>query len=179
MLKYSILLILSFFSYFSYAKQIVSVRDAEGNNCWVKSGVKYQIDPWLLMAIAYTESRFNPNAISPANRNGSRDYYFMQINNRVWFPTLKKYGISTEHLKNACVSVDVGAWILSHSFKMYGYKWSAVGAYNTGPGGYKGKVPQKTARNYINKVYNNYYMLKKRYAVPEKPATISTISYNE
>lgn len=34
--------------------------------------------------VAWCESRINPKAISPTNRNGTRDYGLMQINNGAW-----------------------------------------------------------------------------------------------
>ena len=34
--------------------------------------------------VAWCESRMNPQAISPTNRNGSQDFGLMQINNRAW-----------------------------------------------------------------------------------------------
>ena len=57
--------------------------------CWDKAAGTYKLDPWLLMAIAKTESSFNPNAVNAANKNKSVDYGMMQINS-FWLPTLKK-----------------------------------------------------------------------------------------
>jgi len=34
--------------------------------------------------VAWCESRMNPKAVSPTNRNGTRDYGLMQINNGAW-----------------------------------------------------------------------------------------------
>ena len=37
-----------------------------------------------VLYVAWCESRMNPQAISPTNRNGTRDYGLMQINNGAW-----------------------------------------------------------------------------------------------
>ena len=121
--------------------------------CWDDAARTYKVDPWLLMAIAKTESSFNPNAINKANRNGSTDYGLMQINS-FWPKTLKKKKKKKEHLLDPCVSIFVGAWILSENIKQFGYNIDGIGAYNS---------PRnvKIRRNYANKVYNNYKILVK------------------
>jgi len=117
--------------------------------CWEEAAAFHNVDPWLLMSIAYVESRFNTNAVN-RNKNGSYDTGMMQINN-IWFPTLRKNGIDPSVLKDACASTYVGAWILSKNIKQYGYTWRAIGAYNSGKPslGYK----------YAQKVYKAHAML--------------------
>lgn len=97
--------------------------------CWEEAGRKYGINPYLLYAIAKTESGLNPKAINRANKNGTYDIGLMQINS-TWLPTLRKYGISEEQLYQPCVSIEVGAWILAHNIRRLGHSWNAVGAYN-------------------------------------------------
>lgn len=97
--------------------------------CWEEAAAFHNVDPWLLMSIAYVESRFNPNAVN-RNKNGSYDTGMMQINS-IWFPTLRKNGIDPSLLKDACASTYIGAWILSKNIKQYGYTWRAIGAYNS------------------------------------------------
>jgi soluble lytic murein transglycosylase-like protein len=41
---------------------------------------KFGFEPNLIGAMAKVESNFNPNAISPPNTNGTRDYGLLQIN---------------------------------------------------------------------------------------------------
>jgi soluble lytic murein transglycosylase-like protein len=101
--------------------------------CWEEAGLRYGVNPTLLYAIARTESGMNPNAIN-RNRNGSYDLGLMQINSR-WFPTLRRYGIDEQQLRQPCVSIHVGAWILAQNMRRLGNSWEAVGAYNaTQPG---------------------------------------------
>lgn len=97
--------------------------------CWEEAAAFHNVDPWLLMSIAYVESRFNPHAVN-RNKNGSYDTGMMQINS-IWFPTLRKNGIDPSLLKDACASTYIGAWILSKNIKQYGYTWRAIGAYNS------------------------------------------------
>lgn len=98
--------------------------------CFEEAASFHKVDPWLLVAIASVESGFNPNAIN-RNKNGSYDVGMMQINS-IWLPTLRKKGIDSSLLKNACASTYIGAWILSDNIRRYGYTWRAIGAYNSG-----------------------------------------------
>ena len=97
--------------------------------CWEEVGAKYGIHPYLLFAIAKTESGLNPRAVNRANTNGSYDVGLMQINS-AWFPRLRELGISEAQLYDACVNLDVGAWILAQNMRRLGNSWEAVGAYN-------------------------------------------------
>lgn len=128
-----------------YKHLIASSSQISG--CWDKAATIYGVDPWLLMAIAKTESSFNSNAIG-INKNKSTDIGMMQINT-IWLPTLKKFGIQKEHLFNPCTSVFVGAWILAQNIKNFGYNQDGIGAYNS-PGNIK------IRRNYAKKVYSSY-----------------------
>lgn len=108
------------------------------------AAARYKVHVALLRAIAKVESDFNPYAIN-RNADGSDDIGVMQINSR-WLPTLARYGIERRHLFNACVSVNIGAWVLAHNIRRHGYNWKAIGAYNA-------KSPDKQAR-YARKVLN-------------------------
>ncbi|NEX63359.1 lytic transglycosylase domain-containing protein [Noviherbaspirillum galbum] len=101
---------------------------ANAQDCWTQAGTRYGINPYLLAAIAKTESGLNPRAIN-RNKNGSYDVGLMQINS-AHFPKLAKYGITEQQLYDPCVSIHVGAWILASNFRDLGYNWRAIGAYN-------------------------------------------------
>jgi soluble lytic murein transglycosylase-like protein len=113
--------------------------------CWEEAAAKYGLNPYLLYAIAKTESGLNPAAIN-RNKNGSYDVGLMQINS-LWFPTLKKIGIEEKQLYDACTSIQVGAWILAQNIRRMGYSWDAVGSYNS-------SKPELRQR-YALKVYKN------------------------
>lgn len=97
--------------------------------CWEEAGRKYGINPWLLVAIARTESGLNPRAVNRGNGNGSYDVGLMQINS-AWLPMLRSYGIDEERLFEPCTNITVGAWILAQNMRRLGATWEAVGAYN-------------------------------------------------
>jgi len=108
---------------------IVSAASSkEIQQCMEVSAKKYSIHPYLIWAIAKTESDFNVRAVGK-NTNGTTDIGLMQIND-TWLKKLSRYGITRGSLFDPCVSVEVGAWILAHNFKTYGENWRAVGAYN-------------------------------------------------
>ena len=117
--------------------------------CWEEAGLRYGVNPSLLVAIARTESSMNPNAINH-NRNGSYDLGLMQINS-IWFPILRKYGITEQKLRQPCFSIHVGAWIMAQNMKRFGNSWDAVGAYNTSNP--VGRIA------YAQKVYRNLPLL--------------------
>ena len=120
--------------------------------CWDKAAEVYKVDPWLLMAIAKTESSFNNVAIN-VNKNQSTDIGMMQINT-IWLPTLRKFGIERENLFDPCTSIFVGAWILAQNIKQFGYNQDGIGAYNS---------PRNVVirRNYAQKVYASYRQIVK------------------
>lgn len=124
--------------------------------CYEEAGSKYGISPVLLRAIAITESNENPFAVSPVNRNGTRDYGKMQISSW-WFDKIKQYGIEKKDLFNACQNVHVGAWVLAQSIQLMGNNWDAVGAYNAGPGRTREKA--RLRKIYADKVWANYVKL--------------------
>jgi soluble lytic murein transglycosylase-like protein len=113
--------------------------------CWQEVGQKYGIHPYLLYAIAKTESGLNPRALNH-NANGTRDVGLMQINSS-WLPALAKHGITEQQLYEPCVNLDVGAWILADNMRRLGATWTAVGAYNA-------STPHKQLE-YALRVYRN------------------------
>lgn len=101
-------------------------------SCWEDAAYKYSVDPLLLKAIAWTESRGFTGALGPVAANGHRAYGLMQIYS-VHLPFLRLHGIEKEDLFDPCVSIHVGAYILSDCIQKFGNTWKAVGCYNTGP----------------------------------------------
>lgn len=120
--------------------------------CWMEAGQRYNVDPYLLYAIAKQESGLNPKALNK-NRNGTIDIGLMQINS-THLPTLAKFNISREALNEPCTNIMVGAWVLASSFSKKGVSWYNVGDYNVG-----GKVSperDKIRVRYANSVYRHY-----------------------
>lgn len=133
-------------------------HSAELSGCWDKAGEIYQLDPWLLVAIAKVESSFNNKALNDKNNNKTTDYGMMQINS-IWLPTLSKMGISKEDLFRPCVSVFVGAWIAKQGILKLGYNAQGIGAYNAGMGASANRDRLRQA--YADKVFAAYKQLVK------------------
>jgi soluble lytic murein transglycosylase-like protein len=104
---------------------------ASFSGCFEASAQKYHIAPRLLIALAYVESSFNPNAVGARNSNGTTDLGLMQINS-AWLPALHSRGLTQDDLMKPCVSLDVAGWILANNIRAYGNTWEAVGYYNSG-----------------------------------------------
>ena len=115
--------------YWLSALSLFAVYITNAHACWEEAATRYGVNPIILVAIARTESSMNPNAVNK-NRDGSYDLGLMQINSR-WFPMLRKYGINEQQLRQPCVSIHVGAWILAQNMQRFGNSWEAVGAYNS------------------------------------------------
>lgn len=113
--------------------------------CWEEAAAQYGVNPYLLYAIAKTESNFNPSAVN-RNKDGSYDIGLMQINSR-WLPTLRKYGIEEAQLWDACINIQVGAWVLAQNMRRMGNSWEAVGAYNARDFELRMKYARKVYRN--------------------------------
>lgn len=96
--------------------------------CYHEASQRFGVNQQLLQAIAQQESGGRSHVVH-TNPNGSRDIGLMQINS-TWLPTLHRYGIREVDLYDPCVSVWVGAWILSHNFSRLGYTLQGLGAYN-------------------------------------------------
>lgn len=98
-------------------------------DCIDTAAARHGLDPDLVRAVAYFESRLNPTAINK-NKNGTVDVGLMQINS-VHFPRLANEGIDHRRLTNACLNADVGAAMLRDSIARYGPTWLAVGSYHS------------------------------------------------
>lgn len=98
-------------------------------DCFEDAAGYQHVNPWVLRAIAWQESRGRADAIH-RNRNGTIDYGKMQINS-IHLRRLSSYGISKDALMHPCISVYVAAWRLREMTNKYGNTWAAVGAYHS------------------------------------------------
>lgn len=128
--------------FFSFSKAY-----ANSEPCWEVASQRYRVPVALLKAVAEVESS-NRARVVARNTNGSLDIGFMQINDW-WLPQLKQHGIQYEHLMDACVNLNVGAWILRQGIDRYGYNWQGIGAYGAGTDPNKDNV----RLIYANKVF--------------------------
>ncbi|HFE7524134.1 TPA: transglycosylase SLT domain-containing protein [Salmonella enterica subsp. enterica serovar Newport] len=126
-------------------------------DCFDLAGRDYKIDPDLLRAISWKESRNRVNAIgiNPVTGYGSG---LMQVDSQ-HFNELARYGIKPEQLvSDPCLNIYTGAYYLAIAFRKWGVSWTAVGAYNAG---FK-KTPLQDARrlDYANDVHRIWIAIK-------------------
>ncbi|WP_347322623.1 lytic transglycosylase domain-containing protein, partial [Ralstonia pseudosolanacearum] len=98
-------------------------------DCIDDAAAYHDVNPQVLRAIGYQESRLNPQARN-LNRNGSEDLGMFQINS-IHLPELSRYGIGRQMLFDPCVSAYVAAWHLSRKIRQHGNNWWAIGAYHS------------------------------------------------
>ncbi|HXF45843.1 MAG TPA: lytic transglycosylase domain-containing protein [Burkholderiaceae bacterium] len=99
--------------------------------CFEDAAARYGVSPALLRAIASVESGMQADAVG-RSPNGTSDFGLMQINSS-WLQSLGRYGVTSERLlRDPCLNVHVGAWIMASAFARYGHGWEAVGSYNVG-----------------------------------------------
>ncbi|CAB3670507.1 hypothetical protein LMG22037_01938 [Paraburkholderia phenoliruptrix] len=98
-------------------------------NCFDDAAAYQHVNPLILRAIAWQESRNQPGA-THLNANGSTDYGVMQINS-IHLGALSRYGITRDELMAPCKNIYIAAWQLRRQIVKYGNTWAAVGAYHS------------------------------------------------
>lgn len=138
---------------------------------------RYDLDPYLVMAVIKVESNFKHNAVSHKNARG-----LMQITEGTgkWgADKLGMTGYSAEKLFDPEANIQIGCWYLSTLYSEFGDNTDLVlAAYNAGSGNVAkwladnelspdgkvlGRIPFKETENYIRKVKNSYIVYKKLY----------------
>ena len=102
---------------------------ARADDCFEQAGSYQGVNPLVLRAVAWRESKGDAAAIN-RNANGSIDVGQLQINS-VHFPELAKQGIPHHALTDPCINVYVAAWLLKQKMVRYGNTWRAIGAYHS------------------------------------------------
>lgn len=110
---------------------LVSLMGATGAaaDCIDSAAAYHGVNPYVLRAIGWHESRLRPDAVS-RNSNGTIDIGAFQINS-IHLRELSQYGIGEKGLKDGCVAAYVGAWHYRKQIREYGNTWAAVGAYHS------------------------------------------------
>ncbi|SAK63456.1 lytic transglycosylase, catalytic [Caballeronia catudaia] len=102
---------------------------ARADDCFEQAGAYQGVNPLVLRAVAWRESKGDAAAIN-RNANGSIDIGQLQINS-VHFSDLARHGIPRRALTDPCVNVFVAAWLLKQKMAKYGNTWQAIGAYHS------------------------------------------------
>lgn len=118
---------------------------AQPKNCITSAAQCFDINPLLIRAIIWQESKNIQGAVSK-NTNNTVDVGVMQINS-VHFKSFNAIGVSEEDLRNnSCANVFAGTWILKQSIQRYGYSWDSIGRYHSSTPEYQ--------NSYVNKIIN-------------------------
>lgn len=99
------------------------------DECFEKAGAYQGVNPLILRAVAWRESKGDATAIN-RNTNGSIDVGQLQINS-IHFPDLARQGIPHRALTDPCINIYVAAWLLKQKMVRYGNTWRAIGAYHS------------------------------------------------
>lgn len=100
--------------------------------CIVQAAQRYGVPAGLIRGVLHTEG--GGRGVVHANRNGSADLGWMQINT-LWLPVLSRWGITRQSLlDDNCLNIAVGAWILRRYYLRFRDWTPAIRAYNVGPG---------------------------------------------
>jgi len=131
---------------------------------------KYQVDPFWVLAVMWTESHFNPNARSYVNARG-----LMQIMPRTGYflagllnKPVKNVKTAVKMAKKPIPNIEMGAFYLKKILVDFNQNYTfATAAYNMGPGGVKRRLrrglPVGNRNKYLNKVKRAYVALIRGY----------------
>lgn len=96
----------------------------------IKSASKtYNIDPYLVTAIIYEESKFNPSSES---RPGAIGLMQIMPNTGQWIAEKQRRQFTTDDLYGPEVNINMGCWYFSYLRDKYRDERLALAAYNSG-----------------------------------------------
>lgn len=149
---------------------------------------KYKVDPFWVLSVMWTESHFNPNAVSPKEARGLMQ--IMPATGEYLHKKLKRPISETEVIdviSDPEVNIELGVFYLSRLLRMFhgNFRYATV-AYNMGPYWVRnelraGRKPGRDNR-YYDKVKEAYKILTQNYANHMKkqvePYKLTTIYSN-
>ncbi|MDR1586632.1 MAG: lytic transglycosylase domain-containing protein [Treponema sp.] len=109
----------------------------------------FNIPPALAFALAWEESRFNPNAVNAKNRDESVDRGLFQLNNRS-FPN-----IEAQTFFNPKISAWYGMGHLRYCLDSGGSEIAALAMYNAGTGRIRSQGAPKQTLDYIHRIFES------------------------
>ncbi|QKM57658.1 hypothetical protein CG017_05737 (plasmid) [Burkholderia glumae] len=138
-------------------------------NVFEAAATLYGLDPDLLRAVVWVESRGHADAIGPRLADGHRAWGAAQIND-VHLVQLASYGVTQRDLLDPCVNLRLSAWVLANCIQQKGATWAAVGCYNTGPGS-RNTAAQLRYVRLVQQAYSGYRAQSQRAAFSETAAS--------
>lgn len=143
----------------------------------MKYSEKYQIDPFWVLAVMWTESHFNPHARSYVDAQGlmqimpATGHYLSKVMNR---PVSKEMALTL--IKEPEINIEMGVFYLRRLLKRFRHNYRlATVAYNMGPYGVssrlKRRLPVGVKNQYLDRVRRSYKNLTKKFIaeMSEKP----------
>ena len=141
----------------------------------IKAGEKYGLEPELLSAVIYAESKFQENAESSVGARG-----LMQImpETFVWLCDKRGDEYDPDELFDPFINIDYGAYYLSWLYAHFGDIYTACAAYNAGIGAVDdwldedmystdgvtlSYIPYGETSNYVEKIENATVKYKELY----------------
>ena len=122
----------------------------------------YELDPALLAAVIYQESKFDPNAQSDSGAIG-----LMQLLPETAKGIAARTGGSEFHvgdLRNPEINIRYGSWYLRHLLDKYGSERKALAAYNGGQGNVDRGVVYGETEHYVDRVLELRRIYRDAYA---------------
>ncbi len=126
---------------------------------------KYEVDPYLISGIIYTESKFNKYAIS---NKGAKGYMQLMDTTAIWGQDeIKLDNFDIEKVYEAKYNIEIGTWYISKLIKQFGSVDVALASYNAGSGNVSKwlenvrystdkktlkNIPFEETKNYVDKV---------------------------
>lgn len=136
----------------------------------IKAGEKYDLEPQLIAAVIYSESKFQEDATSSVGAMG-----LMQLMPETfqWLCDKRGEEHSSVELYDPFVNIDYGSYYLSWLYEHFGDIYTACAAYNAGIGAVEGWLESDTYTNdgvtlsYIPYGETSNYVAKIQNAVPK------------
>lgn len=136
----------------------------------IKAGEKYDLEPQLIAAVIYSESKFQEDATSSVGAMG-----LMQLMPETfqWLCDKRGEEHSSVELYDPFVNIDYGSYYLSWLYEHFGDIYTACAAYNAGIGAVEGWLESDTYTNdgvtlsYIPYSETSNYVAKIQNAVPK------------
>lgn len=144
----------------------------------LKMSEHYQVDPFWVVAIMWTESHFNPHAVSYVRAQGlmqvmpaTGTYLIRKMARRQTMSDLTPMiGLKARELplKDPVLNIELGTYYLSYLLeKFQGSHRLATVAYNMGPNGVmrrlRRQLPTGVRNLYLNKVRRSYQYVTRSY----------------